>query len=368
MSSTLCSTLPFACLLTLSILCCQPSHAIQNLADAKSAPSSGTGSLVIPPQFASASPFYEGLAAVQVGQDKGWKWGYIDKSGNFAIAPQFDSADAFSEGLAAVRIGDEKTGKWGFIDRTGNYAIRPQWDHVTPFSRDLAIVRFGNAVTGKEQLIDKQGKYVSELRSGVVLPCGNGLTLVGINVSWVEGGVNRRFGFLDKSGNYAIKPEFEDAFCFTEGMAAVRVGDADTGKWGFIDDTGRFVIVPQWSSAYPFRDGVATVALAGSAGRKWGAIDTAGQEIISPQYSQPLSFSDGLALVSNTTYVWGTDATGATKLLPDTHYGFADRAGLRPIASQWRSAFAFSQGLAPVMVGDSPTGKWGYINTRGSSS
>ena len=218
-------------------------------------------------EFESAGPFSEGLAAVQVGADKGWKWGYIDKSGHFAIAPQFDDAEDFSEGLAAVRVGDEKTGQWGFIDRRGNFAIRPKWDHVTPFSRGLAIVRTGNAITGKEQVIDKQGQYLSDLKAGVVLPCGNGLTLVGINVRWVEGGVDRHFGFLDKSGNYAIKPAFDDAFCFTEGMAAVRVGDADSGKWGFIDTTGNFVLDPRWGFAFPFRDGIATVALAGSGKR-----------------------------------------------------------------------------------------------------
>jgi len=253
----------------------------------------------------------------------------------------------------------------GFIDTSGNYAIRPQWDHVTPFSRGLAIVRTGNTLTGKEQVIDKQGKYISELKSGVVLPCGNGMTLVGINVGWVAGGVSRHFGFVEKSGDYAIKPTFDDAFCFTEGMAAVRVGDADTGKWGFIDNTGNFVIDPKWGFVYPFKDGVATVALAGSVRNKWGAIDRTGQEIVPVQYAEPLSFNDGLALVSTTSYKWGTDQAGRTKLLPDTYYSFVDRNGAHPIGFQWRLASSFSQGLAPVMVGDFPTGKWGYIDTRG---
>ena len=364
MSSTTYRAFCCACLLLLNGASGRFAYAAQNQVDAKASASSSTGSLVISPQFESAAPFSEGLAAVQVGEDKGWKWGYIDKAGSFVIAPQFDYADGFSEGLAAVRIGDEKTGQWGFIDRSGNYAIRPNWDHATAFSRGLAVVRTGNAMMGKEQVIDKQGKYVSDLKSAVVLPCGNGMTLVGINVSWVERGVNRHFGFLDRSGNYAIKPAFDDAFCFTEGMAAVRVGDADTGKWGFIDSTGNFVIEPRWGFAYPFKDGIATVSLAGSA-RKWGAIDRTGQEIIALQYPEPFSFNDGLALVSNTSYQWGTDQGGGAKLIPDTHYSFVDTSGSCPVGSQWRSASSFSQGLAPVMVGDVPTGKWGYIDTRG---
>ena len=118
--------------------------------------------------------------------------------------------------------GDEKSGKWGFIDRSGKYAITPQWDHASRFSGGLSIVRNGDIVTGKERVIDKRGSYVSDLEAGVMLPCENGMTLVGINVSWDDRGVNRHFGFVDKSGKYAIDPKFDDAFCFSEGTAAVR--------------------------------------------------------------------------------------------------------------------------------------------------
>ena len=134
MSSTPYRVFHCACFLLLCILCGPPSHAEQDQTDAKAAPHSSTGSLVISPQFESAGPFSDGLAAVEVGEDKGWKWGYIDTSGDFRIVPQFDAADAFSEGLAAVRLGDEKTGLWGFIDRTGDFVIPPKWNHVTPFS------------------------------------------------------------------------------------------------------------------------------------------------------------------------------------------------------------------------------------------
>jgi hypothetical protein len=353
--------------LSLFIFLILPLHALKNAPTAKQAEPVPTGSLVIAPQFESAGPFSEGLAAVQVGADKGWKWGYIDKSGALVIAPQFDVADAFSEGLAAVRVGDDKTGQWGFVDRTGNFVIRPQWDHASAFSNGLAVVRTGNPspVYGKEKVIDRQGRYVSDLNAGVVLPCGNGLTMVGINVSWPAGGVNRHFGFIDKLGEFVIKPAFDDAFCFTEGVAAVRVGNAETGKWGFIDMTGAFVLDPQWGFAYPFKDGVATVALAGSGGRKWGAIDSTGQEIIPLRFPEPLSFAEGFAIVSRTTYRWVSGTDGTTKLRPDTSYFFIDRTGSQPNQNQWRGAAAFSNGVAPVMVGDSPTAKWGYVDALG---
>ena len=354
----------WACFLLVLVVNTHTSPAIQ---DQKSGefPHPDTGAVVISPQFESAGQFSEGLAAVQSGEKESAKWGYIDKTGRFVIDPQFDSAEGFSEGLAAVRRGDEKTGKWGFVDRSGKCEIAPKWDHATSFSRGLSIVRTGDILTGNERVIDKQGHYISELESGVMLPCENGMTLVGTNVSWDDRGVNRHFGFVDKSGHYVINPVFDDAFCFTEGMAAVRIGDAESGQWGFIDSTGKFVIDARWGGAYAFKDGIATVATGGGLTKKWGAIDRTGQTIIAQQYLEPLSFHDGLALEPNTTYTWITDQEGRSTIRAETNYSFIDKSGTRSTGLQWRLASSFSQGLAPVMFGEFTTGEWGYIDQRG---
>jgi len=354
-----------ACLLLPFIVIAQRCPAGQDQTGGKTAAHSETGSIAISPQFESAGPFSEGLAAVQMGKKEDGKWGYIDKAGKFVIDPQFDYAEGFSEGLAAVRSGDEKTGKWGFIDRTGKFAIAPQWDHAARFSGGFSIVRIGDIVTGKERVIDKRGSYVSDLEAGVMLPCENGMALVGINVSWDDRGVNRHFGFVDKSGKYVIDAKFDDAFCFSEGTAAVRIGDAERGQWGFIDSTGNFVIDRQWGGAYVFKDGMATVAKAGGLAKKWGVIDRTGQIIVPLEFPEPLSFHDGLALEPNTTHKWVTDQQGITRVQSETDYSFVDKNGTRSIGLQWKSAFSFSQGLAAVMTGDFPTGQWGYVDQKG---
>src|SRR5689334_14847220 len=60
----------------------------------------------VAPEFAAASGFSEGLAAVQIStnESSSGMWGFIDKTGNIVIAPKFERALAFSEGLAAVAI------------------------------------------------------------------------------------------------------------------------------------------------------------------------------------------------------------------------------------------------------------------------
>lgn len=37
-----------------------------------------------------------------------------------------------------------------------------------------------------------------------------------------------------KTGQIVINPQFDEAQPFSEGLAAVRIGDDETGKWGFI--------------------------------------------------------------------------------------------------------------------------------------
>ena len=52
-----------------------------------------------------------------------------------------------------------------------------------------------------------------------------------------------------------IKPQFEDAFNFTEGLAAVKINANGLSKWGFINKKGILVIKPIFDSVLPFHEG-----------------------------------------------------------------------------------------------------------------
>src|SRR5215467_13059918 len=73
--------------------------------------------------------------------------------------------------------------------------------------------------------------------------------------------VGGKFGYIDKTGRVTIPPQFDSASRFSEGLAAVGVGD-DTikRKWGYIDQTGRFAIKPRFSKADDFSNGLALVS------------------------------------------------------------------------------------------------------------
>ena len=199
------------------------------------------------------------------------KWGYKDSSGRVVIDPQFEIAEEFSaEGIAAVV--DDKG--WAYIDKTGNVLVRPfLYDNgPDPFAEGLA------------RCIGSDGKI----------------------------------GFFDEKGQIAIPAQFQAAFPFQEGFAAVcigcreeRIGDARVtrdGKWGYVNHQGQIVIKPQFDSAFPFHEGMAVVCMecrqqpmgehSFMAGGQWGYVNQRGDIAIPLQFESASEFEKGRAEVT----------------------------------------------------------------------
>ena len=216
-----------------------------------------------------------------------------------------------------------------------------------------------------------------------------------------------KFGYIDAQGKVAIKPQFDDAKSFSEGLARVKIGR----KWGFINQTGNLLILPQFQLAsdqeannrgLDFHEGMAAVSFDGG---KWGYIDRSGQIVIQPKYDHADRFSEGIARVStdyserigNETimYIGGRakyiDKQGKVISLPvagDTFseglavadipakrpqaednsrdapkVGYIDKTGRFRIQPRAWVPYQFSEGLARVRAGDRD--EWGYINHAG---
>jgi len=247
----------------------------------------GTGAFAIKPQFSDAKEFSEGLAAVLLDG----KWGYIDRNGGLAISPQFQDADSFSEGLAPAMFDGKwgyigakgifiikpqfegsksvlsfrdglapafSSGKWGFIDRTGDFIIKPQFDGAGAFSDGLAPV----LIEKKWAFIDKGGKTVIKPQFDDAASFSEGLAKVGMEmeslslesvqgIPWsLSSRIHNIYGFIDKTGQIIVKPQFEYAGSFNKGLAWVNTGEAakegsrTVNKEGYIDKKGVFVWNP----------------------------------------------------------------------------------------------------------------------------
>ncbi len=52
--------------------------------------------------------------------------------------------------------------------------------------------------------------------------------------------VGSKWGFVDKTGNVVIAPQFDEALDFGYGLARVRIST----QWAYIDESGKFVWGP----------------------------------------------------------------------------------------------------------------------------
>lgn len=167
-----------------------------------------------------------------------------------------------------------------------------------------------------------------------------------------------KWGYIDKTGKFVIKPRFHFAFSFSEGRAIAAIAEPsfEEPKYGVIDKQGRWIVEPQYESVEEFSEGVAAVEI----GKKVGFIDLQGTTVIKPQFDNygqcPGSqgsnrFSEGLAPVAI-----------------DWKWGFIDHAGKWVIKPAFDCAMPFSEGLALVGVRDEKRG-WllGYIDKTGAT-
>jgi hypothetical protein len=206
----------------------------------------------------------------------------------------------------------EQNGLYGYLNSRGNVVIEPKF----PF----AAARFSEGVAN-------------------VSICTDGGFL---------------WGFIDKSGKFAIPPSFEDAKPFREGMAGIKVH----GKWGFINAKGETIVEPQfadqWTVDWEFSEGLAVVKI----DEKYGYIDKSGKIVIPAKFDFAKSFYEGMAAVE-------IGEKG----------GFIDRSGAIVVSPRYQYADRFSEGLGIVNIGrtwnynsDDPrysAGKWYYIDAAG---
>jgi hypothetical protein len=316
----------------------------------------------VPRQFKSRpswGQFSEGLAQVAETKDgdlsgrkrktTNRKVGFEDLTGRVVIPPQFDEAGYFSEGLAPVQVGEE----WGFIGKTGKTVIPPQYSNAKSFSEGLAAVNIGSKKwgfgRGRWGFIDKRGKMVIPPQYDDAGNFSEGL-------AWVV--VDKKYGFIDQKGKMVIPLQYKAVEDFFEGFS--RVKKAKDSQDEFIDYTGKEVseltpsrqmkVRPAWGN---FSEGLAQVSEPRSEGvwqlGKMGYKDVTGKVVIPPQFDEAGYFSEGLAPVEI-----------------GEKWGFIDKTGKTVIPLQYTLAHSFSEGLAAVRIGGEwGYGKWGFIDKEG---
>jgi hypothetical protein len=136
---------------------------------------------------------------------KDGKVGYVNKEGVVLIKVEYDEGLTFKEGYTAVRQG----AKWRYMDSTGKAITDPIFDDAVSFSDGLAAVQ-----------------------------------------------KNNEYGFININGEVIIPFTFSNAHAFSENLAAVANAK---GFWGYIDKKGNWIIKPIYDFADEFTNEEARV-------------------------------------------------------------------------------------------------------------
>jgi hypothetical protein len=275
----------------------------------------------------------------EFGFDNGGPYGYVNQKGEVVIAPIFEIAGRFAEnGLAVVKwrntFGHDK---YGFINEKGEWAIPAKFEYLEPFSSN------GLALAGANPYVIKTEGMGGFLGS-----------------RWID------LGFINRQGEWVIKPRFTAARSFAPNGLAV-VTEKDTRKQGAINAKGEWVFSDKSIEPSSFSaNGLAPAKFITQSREEakgvgyWGYVDATGRWAIERQFGSAYPFAaNGLALASEPQLIRQYYSSQSLE-----KYGFINAKGEWVIAPTFElgdvRGFA-ENGLAAVKVNQ----KWGFINAKG---
>ena len=195
------------------------------------------GEIVLEPVYDAIGDMEEGVFSAV----KGDRYYILDIMGN----ELFNSKEYVFLGVSSdqyiVAAEEDKDGnvKMGYINKNGKVLIEPKYSEAWNFKNNRALVKMEN---DQKLIIDKNGDIIKKLKYENVLPDDE-------NKTFVFSDENNLFGYLDENGDILVEPRFKNAFHFKDGMAIVSFDDDsnDSGKWGVIDISGKFVLKPDFT-------------------------------------------------------------------------------------------------------------------------
>lgn len=264
----------------------------------------------------------------------------------------------FFSGLTMI-VSDQATRKGNFVRLDGSLVFDEWWEAVYPLSAGGGVARRGDTYA----IITSEGEIAGTFEWSGSISCAEDYVIL------CGKQPDSKWGMIDLTDSaIVIEPEYEyiDTKGFKENLLRVK----KDGLYGFLDRTGEVIISPQFDYAESFQDGVAYVQL----DEKNGYIDQDGRLLfsfptetmwIADEY-EGIYFrylrADGTwgflnregevlsEISSNITS--DSDALLANGLFPACgetgYYGFLNVYGDWVIWPQWDSATNYTEGFACV--------------------
>ncbi len=339
---------------------------------------------------------------------KDGKYGFIDSIGNEVIKPQYILALGFSDGLALVvtdtSIIYPKPTAPIPIDKIDFKSIKKfngfgfsNLDTLIEFKYGYININNKMVINNTYSLRSKFSKFSKSIVDQNLFVLGKYMFYDGLAL--FKDSTNK-YGFIDKKGSVTIKPIYEDAKNFSDGLAAICIFDSlkHSNKWGYIDVKGTIVLEPKYDEANDFLEGLAFVFLSGTDFSKslkdnpegnvklnynWLLINKNGKLIGEPLnalFSNPYGFYDGISIVEskfffkhvgfrfmdiNGKYTTDFDIENVT-IFGNGYAGVKSKEGwlfvdkkMNIKSAIYENVQRFQEGIAPIKE----NGQWGYIDT-----
>lgn len=208
-------------------------------------------------------PFFAGFAEIK----KGNLNGVIDRNGELIVP--FGNYSFFHQEFEGpilpdhfFTFTDQKAKKMGFITKSGKVIYHNGLIPLSCFNREGKAIAVEEANSQNIYVIDSTGG--KKLLRRMPLGWTYGASVSDYSLPYVEADQGNKMlrGYMDFStGQYVIRPQFEGADQFSEGMAAIMKKDGfGKPQWGFINMKGIVVIQPKYSNLpEPFSNGLSLV-------------------------------------------------------------------------------------------------------------
>lgn len=227
------------------------------------------------------------------------QYGYELEDGTIELdAPYITYADGKTEKLQDYKVYinekvcKQKDGKTDVRDFTGKQKLLLQWEKDGETYQAQKQVRLENRSESStvEVQEDQQQEETADANAG-----GKQYPLFAYGLLPASpAGEDTGRGYIDKTGEFAIEPQFDYAARFSEGLAYVY----DGAQYGYINTSGEYVIEPQFDDASDFHNGLARVGVGTGEAMLYGYINTDGEYVIEPQFLYAGDFLGELAPVS----------------------------------------------------------------------
>lgn len=244
------------------------------------------------------------------------------------------------------------------IKSDGEFYSREGW-----VQEDLYVI--ADRETGLHGFAHTEGKVAIPTKYFSVGRLSEGL--IAVEGDWSSGSAEK--GFIDKGGKMALSADSYELELvhrgqhqlenrFSEGLVPVDeysgAGESMSRQTHFIDKTGKKVItLPVNMLAGGFAEGLAAAGKIEKQSEHWGFIDRSGKAVIPFQYDSVRDFSEGLAPV-----IMGNDHDPASA--PEK-WGAINKSGKLVVPMKYERLGGFHEERSAFLR----KGKWGYIDKSG---